>query len=190
MSSLRSAMAIATAVLIVCIGIATVNARNTSAITQATLAGITILPDDPPKTCPITTPPAHPFVLPAPYSSAKIDSHSFWFGTEKLWTFLPANGTWRGLSHYTPDDPTFRQKLFWWRQGYDVRKEPQPKLTITGRRLDASAPPLLADRANNGWVQPDQPFMVVGINFPTLGCWEIKGRYQEDELTFVVWVAP
>src|SRR6267154_533252 len=91
--------------------------------------------------------------------------------------------------HYTPSDPTFRQKLFWWRQGYDWHAEPQPKITVTGRRLDSSAPPLLSDRANNGWVQEDQPFMVVGINFPTLGCWEIKGHYQDDELTFVVWVA-
>jgi hypothetical protein len=31
--------------------------------------------------------------------------------------------------------------------------------------------------------------MVVGINLPTLGCWEITGHYEGDELTFVVWVA-
>ena len=27
------------------------------------------------------------------------------------------------------------------------------------------------------------------LDFPTLGCWEITGRYENDELTFVVWVA-
>jgi len=31
--------------------------------------------------------------------------------------------------------------------------------------------------------------MMVGMNFPTLGCWEITGHYENDELTFVVWVA-
>jgi hypothetical protein len=31
--------------------------------------------------------------------------------------------------------------------------------------------------------------MVVGIDFPTLGCWEITGHYEDDELTFVVWVS-
>jgi hypothetical protein len=31
--------------------------------------------------------------------------------------------------------------------------------------------------------------MVVGINFPTLGCWEITGQYQDAQVTFVVWVA-
>jgi len=97
---------------------------------------------------------------------------------------------WRGLPHYTPSDPTFRQKLFFGRQGYVVRTETQPKLTITGRRLDASAPPLLSDKASNGWVKPEQPFMVTGINFPTLGCWEITAHYEDEELTFVVLVSP
>jgi hypothetical protein len=31
--------------------------------------------------------------------------------------------------------------------------------------------------------------MVVGINLPALGCWEITGHYEDDELTFVIWVA-
>jgi hypothetical protein len=31
---------------------------------------------------------------------------------------------------------------------------------------------------------------VTGVNFPTLGCWELTADYQGDRLTFVVWVAP
>jgi hypothetical protein len=34
-----------------------------------------------------------------------------------------------------------------------------------------------------------QSFIVTGINFPTLGCWEITARYENDELTFVLWIA-
>src|SRR5215471_1284177 len=30
--------------------------------------------------------------------------------------------------------------------------------------------------------------MFVGVSFPTLGCWEITRRYDDDELTFVIWV--
>jgi len=143
---------------------------------------------DVPETCPVTKSSDSSFVPPSPYPT-KPSKGSFWFGTDHLWTALPVDGTWRGLPHYTPSDPTFRQKLFWWRQGYELRTEPQPKLTVTGRRLDSAAPPLIADRASNGWVQRDQPFMVIGINFPTLGCWEMKGHYRDDELNFVVWVA-
>ena len=138
-----------------------------------------------PDSCPITKPPAHPFVPPAPYS-AKLSSRCFWFGTEKLWTFLHTDGTWSGLPHYTPDDPTFRQKLFFWHKGFDWRSEPQPALTITGRRLDGPAPPLASDQANAGWQRRDQAFIVTAINIPTLGCWEITAHYKGEELTFVV----
>jgi hypothetical protein len=149
-----------------------------------------MMPDDVPKTCPITKPPAHPFIPPSPYP-AKTDPGSFWFGTEKLWTYLPADGTWRGLPHYRPTDSAFRQKLLWWRQGYNWRAEPQPKLTVTGRRLDAPAPPLAADHANNGFARgdPSHAFMTVGFYIPTLGCWEIMGHYKDEELSFVIWVA-
>jgi len=32
--------------------------------------------------------------------------------------------------------------------------------------------------------------MLVGVDFPMLGCWEIMGIYKGHELSFVVWVAP
>ena len=142
-----------------------------------------------PETCPVTKPSDRPFVPPSPYP-AKPSQGSFWFGTDRLWTSLPASGTWGGLPHYTPDDPTFRQKLFFWRQGYSPHTGPQAKLTVTGRRIDSPAPPLLSDKTSNGsWTEQDQAFIVTGINFPTVGCWEITGHYENDELTFAVWVA-
>jgi hypothetical protein len=190
MSRLRSANVLMLVTLLACTSTTMsikAGQRATAAKQQDTFAGKT-KSNGVPETCPVTKPSDQPFVPPLPYPT-KASKGSFWFGTDHLWTALPVDGTWKGLPHYTPSDPTFRQKLFWGRQGYDWHTEPQPKLTVTGRRLDSSAPPLLSDRANNGWVQEDQPFMVVGINFPTLGCWEIKGHYQDDELTFVVWVA-
>jgi hypothetical protein len=67
-----------------------------------------------PDTCPVTKPEDQPFVPPPPYL-AKAPIGMFWYGTDELWTLLHADGTWAGLPHYTPDDPTFRQKLFFWR---------------------------------------------------------------------------
>jgi len=32
-------------------------------------------------------------------------------------------------------------------------------------------------------------YMMVGLTFPTFGCWEITGHDENDELKFVVWVA-
>jgi hypothetical protein len=31
--------------------------------------------------------------------------------------------------------------------------------------------------------------LVGGIDFPTTGCWQISAHYENEELTFVVWVA-
>jgi hypothetical protein len=140
--------------------------------------------EEPPPSCPITKPSAPPFVPPAPYPSDGIS----WIGTAKLWTFVPADGVWRALPHYTPEDSRYRQKLFWWSEGYDWRTNPD--LTITGQRLDGPSLPLSTDpHANAGWKDDrNHPFMVDGIFIPTLGCWKITGHYKGEELSYVVWV--
>jgi hypothetical protein len=148
------------------------------------------VPEQVPESCPITKPPAHPFVPPSPYPS-QISPDGFWFGTGKLWTQLPTDGTWKGLSHYRPTDTAFRQKLFWWREGYDWRNDSQPKLKVTGKRLDSTAAPLVSgEHAEAGWKgDSSHAFMVVGIDIPSLGCWKITGRIEDAELSFVIWVA-
>ena len=142
-----------------------------------------------PGSCPVTKPADRPFLPPLPYK-AKPSVGQFWFGTDRLWTTLPVSGMWSGLPHYTPNDPTFRQKIAFWRQGFDPHTEPRPNLTVTGRRVDAPTIPLQSDGKGIGaWTKDDQ-FIGTGVNFPTTGCWEITASYESDELTFVVWVAP
>jgi hypothetical protein len=136
------------------------------------------------ESCPVTKASDRPFVPPWPYDPEPYPGGS-WFGTNRLWTAPPADGVWRELGPYTPTSPTFRQKTQWWRQGYDYRTEPKPKLKVTGKRLDAPALPLKAEVSN---VSGSQHSMMVGMNFPTLGCWEITGHYEDDELTFIVWL--
>jgi hypothetical protein len=159
----------------------------TTASPQATTTNVDNLrPLSVPDSCPVTKLQEHPFMPPAPYPSVG----NSWIGTAKLWTFVPSDGMWRSLGHYTPEDSRFRQKLFWWHEGYDFRIENPPTLTVTGERLDALAPPIAMDEhANNGWTDDSKhPFMVVGIFIPTLGCWKITGHYKGEELSYVVWV--
>ncbi len=139
-----------------------------------------------PDTCPVTRPADQPFIPPQPFPEKAFEG-SFWFGTDELWTDLRASGTW-GLIQPTAAYPSIRQKLFFHRQGYDWHTEPQPALTVTGKRLDAPASPLSADKANNGCCISHKSFMVTAINLPTSGCWQIVGHYHDRELTFVVWV--
>ena len=145
-----------------------------------------------PETCPVTRPyqDGSLFVPPSPYPQNP-GKGNFWYGSDKLWTALPVDGTWRGLPHYTPDDPTFRQKLAFYRQGYTAQDQPQPpRLSIMGRRLDAATSKLGLDSPNTVWHDdPDHSFIMTAVNFWALGCWEIKATYKDDEIKFVVRVA-
>ena len=143
-------------------------------------------PARPPASCPVTQPPVPAFVPPQPYP-ASAPYGGFWYGSDDLWTLLVRRGTWRSLPH---DDAGYRQKTFWWRPGYSGSADPRPKLRVTGRRLDAQAPPFEGHRATNahhrdfgGWA------MLVGVDVPTHGCWEITGEYEGQQLSFVVWIA-
>lgn len=60
------------------------------------------------------------------------------------------------------------------------------QLEVTGRRLDADAPPLSAS------IPCCYPtgFQVTGLFFPTEGCWEVTGKAGGHELRFVTEVRP
>jgi hypothetical protein len=87
-----------------------------------------------PERCAVTNPLEHPFVPPRPYLAS---SGVNWFGTDRLWTFLPSDGIW-GQG----------EKTFWFReewgryQGSDQRIPAidTTKFTVTARRLDGPAP--------------------------------------------------
>jgi hypothetical protein len=134
--------------------------------------------------CPVTRPPDPPFTPPEPYPRSA-PREDFWYGTDALWTALPQYGVWSALPH-NPEGYT--QKVVWWRKGYSWTEEPEPRLVVTGRRLDALAPPLNVSRTTNAYTPKFGSAMLVGVDFPTTGCWEVKGQYGKDVLSFVVWV--
>lgn len=146
-----------------------------------------IVPRDPPASCPITVPQNPPFTAPPPYSPDSPFDSNFWYGSNSLWTDLPKDGVWYGLPHHSEG---YTQKIFWWREGYIWKEEPEPDLIVTGERLDASASSLNISKATNAYAQDIGSAMLVGVDFPTPGCWKITGKYAEAELSFVVWVAP
>lgn len=145
------------------------------------------LPGDPPATCPISKAADGAYSPPPPFDPHGPDAAGFWFGSALLWTLLPTDGVWRQLPL---DASGYTQKTFWWRAGYDWQAEPLPKLTVTGKRLDAPAAALSASAATNGNEARLQSFMLVGVQFPTSGCWQVTGHYGGSDLTYVVWVTP
>ncbi len=137
--------------------------------------------------CPVTRPPEPPFRPPAPYPPSAPYPSFFWYGSDALWTFLRVDGAWSGLPK---DTNWYGQKVFWWRDGFDWRTEPQPAIAVTGRRLDDNTLLARASRSTHGWNDDLGAFMLIGVTLPTEGCWEITGRYGGTDLSFVVWVAP
>ena len=141
-----------------------------------------------PSPCPITRQPDVPFVPPAPYPAKQPPRYvdQFWYGTPELWTMLSTDGIWNAL----PQTATgYTNKVFWWREGYSMDAEPTPQLTITARRLDAPAPSVSEADATNASADFGQA-MLIGIDLPTLGCWEVTGHYHGHDLSFVVNVTP
>jgi hypothetical protein len=135
--------------------------------------------------CLTTLPPNPPFIPPVPYPP-NAQEGEFWYGSDALWTTLLLDGVWRGWDK----DQGYVQKLVWWRRGFDWRKEMEPKLIITGTRLDGDAPSIAVAHANAVFVTGPTPAMMTGINIPTPGCWELTGHYRGHTLTYVVSVVP
>lgn len=143
-----------------------------------------------PDSCPVTTPPDHPFTPPG--SHVLSGENDFWVGTEKLWTALNTSGTWEWEPHKPGHEHQIQpltRKIFWMSVDYDWRKEPHPELKVTGRRLDGTAPPLLVGPMTHAIVGSNAA-MLSGIYVPTPGCWEITGDYKGEKLSFVVWLQP
>jgi len=57
-------------------------------------------------------------------------------------------------------------------------------------RVDGPAKALVASSATNAFASDIGSAMLVGVEMPAAGCWEITGHYKEQRLSFVVWVAP
>jgi hypothetical protein len=143
----------------------------------------------PSASCPITHPPAPPFVPPKPYPREP-GPGAFWFGSEKLWTVLYNEGKWGWAPHRPGHENDLTQKLTWWRKGFNPRMGGRPPLGVTGKRLDGAAPPLDVSSASPSYHEAWKTFLIMGVYVPEPGCWEFTGDYHEDKLTFVVRVGP
>ncbi|MBO0869281.1 MAG: hypothetical protein J2P15_11995 [Micromonosporaceae bacterium] len=161
----------------------------------AVLAGCTGGPDAtvPPR---LDAPPR----VPAPSSSAAVcpvtrpgvvagaASDTPWsaggaYGNEWLWVAGLGPGGVIDDPRFVQPDASVSWKLLWYRVV-------PGRLQITGRRLDGPAPALRADiPAGYGGIG----FQASGVDFPTVGCWEVTGTVANGgattgRLTFVTLV--
>jgi hypothetical protein len=159
------------------------------------LSLLPVTPTETPSSSP-KVPTVTPFPSPAPLTKAAIESCPVTFpnGSNRPRERYPSpdrhgNGTlWAdpgpGGKIVARLDPANKDGSIVWKMGWDrgVRGE----LTVTGRRLDAPAPPAQGLYDSSGY--GDIGFQAGAIHFPSEGCWEITGRVSEASLTFVTLV--
>jgi hypothetical protein len=139
--------------------------------------------------CLTTLSPNPAFVPPAPYPSAAPRS-TFWIGSDDLWTALEFGGKWTAYGK-EEDGCVFQTKLVFWQRGFDWRKETEPKLIVTGKRLDGDAPTIAVAHANAVFLPSREGAgMMTLISIPATGCWEVTAHYKGHDLSFVVSVEP
>jgi hypothetical protein len=140
------------------------------------------LPPPPPVTraaarkCPKTIPSR---VGPPGTSPADLFGWASSYGNGKLWVGgLGPGGVTVPSGDMVGPDGSISWKYGWWRKaaGY---------LTITGRRLDAPAPPLTSD-VPSGY--GNIGFQASGVTFPSEGCWQVTGKTAHTSLTFITLV--
>ena len=108
------------------------------------------------------------------------DYISRWVGTKALAARVPDRGYWTGMGSKS----RFRDKWWWWREGYSATVENYPDLKITGRRLDGGQEvleqPFVTNAMGKGW-----DMILVLLEFPTAGCWEVYATYKDQSLRFM-----
>jgi hypothetical protein len=127
--------------------------------------------------CPVTRPGR--FVPPSGVSSNALFGASSSYGNGQLWVGgLPEGGVIVAGSDFVEPGVLIDRKFGWYRITPGL-------LTITGRRLDAPAPPARA-HVPSGY--GNTGFQSSAVSFPTEGCWEITGTVDSTTLTFVTFV--
>ena len=104
-----------------------------------------------------------------------------WYGTYALAALIPRDGKWTGMG----PGHGYRDKFWWWREGYYARSEPLPDLVVTAEKLPDASIQTASSKATNAsgghW-----DAMLVLLEFPSPGCWRVTGRYQDERLQVIL----
>jgi hypothetical protein len=157
----------------------TLSALDAVAADQTTQAPI-------PDQCPVTLPTEPLYVPPGEEKAADPASGVFLHGTDALFTQLASDGRWTGIKSATGT----RNKSAWFRKDAEWRHERPYQLVVTAKRIDAAGPMLTVPRVTNMLIgkELEEVAMLLMLELPERGCWEVTGNYKSDYLSFVVWL--
>lgn len=147
-------------------------------------AGPGISPSSSPAVCSVTRP-AQPFAAPSPFPAAPPNAAEAWFGSDVLWTMLNRHGE---VWHQSGQAAGLSQKTFWWSKDWVPRAEPAPAITVILTRLDGDGSYSFGPGTNASSADLGGTAMLVGVDFPGPGCWQLTAHYRGAALSYVVWI--
>lgn len=137
-----------------------------------------------PDSCPVTrSTPETRFTPPPPSRAFDTNSAMFWYGSDSLYTALYADGRWRGIASPTGT----RNKSFWYRKNPEWLTETPYQLAVTYRKLGETGPMFTEPGVTNA-IMGKEVAMLIMLELPTRGCWEVTASYKNAHVSFVTWV--
>jgi hypothetical protein len=125
------------------------------------------------ESCPVTLPNAS-----RPSGQPRLAS---WYGNGLLWAGLTTDGVYAVPPDRVEADGSIFNKLPW------VTTPSWRAPTVSGLRLDATAPPLHVLAVNSGsFSGAANPSYMSAVTFPTTGCWRVTARVDDVSLSYVV----
>ena len=84
----------------------------------------------------------------------------------------------------------YGQKLAWWAPGYDWQAEPNPLFELVAKPLERIGEEYRLTETTNMLDGELGSAILLGVEFPFPGCWEITGNYNGESTTYVIEIIP
>ena len=130
--------------------------------------------------CPVTKGSDYPI-------NPRMPGSDFWFGNSQLAAVIPEDGIWPT----TAEGALISVKSLWWSSEFDTTKPPTLEVTVAS--LDGKASDVRVSHSSfvdiysqEGAVDNKKYLVMVGIAFPSEGCWSVTGRFSGHKLEYIV----
>lgn len=126
--------------------------------------------------CPVT-----PLVTGHPAGTPTVTNNHWYANADRtIWVTFFGESSLRSVLSEPVNPVTAKppgHKEVWYKPSHSL-------LTVTGRRIDGDAPPLVYNLSGSRPIEPSD------IDFPTAGCWQIEAKAGTAELRLVILVKP
>lgn len=181
-SWVRATTLLVAAALVLVVGVATLGTGGRPAPTTTA-----ILSPSPsatvPGSCPVTL---HPNVAPLASQTAALSLPGFLvpYGQPELWTTIPRSGSWSSSTSTTGGRFI---RTFWYSDRWSIADEPSPSISVSAGRL-GGGDSVTGSAAVNARSRELGDSMIVSLDLPSGGCWQITATYRDQSLSYAVWI--